>query len=182
MFLAPEPVEIPEHMTTEKTLGILKAELQAKEMVMQATLKRAASEGIADAVKVMEEFKSLYFGSNLVARISEEISILHFSRYLKQMDLSIIQLTKAHDISMDVRCSASYSGELAMTNTMLCSCRSSQLLCSSFDRKTHNSEKHTSCTPSRQRSMGFENDLCCGLYDAHSCCVVSLPLASGTWG
>lgn len=46
-------------MTTEKTLAICKSELWCKELAMQATLKHAASEGITDATKAMEDFKDL---------------------------------------------------------------------------------------------------------------------------
>lgn len=60
MFPAPEAVEIPEHMTAEKTLAILTSLVKGMELAMQETLKHAASEGITDAAKAMEEFQSLY--------------------------------------------------------------------------------------------------------------------------
>ncbi|OWZ19737.1 hypothetical protein PHMEG_0005962 [Phytophthora megakarya] len=58
VFPAPEP--IPDDLTADKTLTILKEMVASMEKAMSDMLAHARAEGITDAVKAMEEFQYLY--------------------------------------------------------------------------------------------------------------------------
>ncbi|KAE9332757.1 hypothetical protein PF008_g14785 [Phytophthora fragariae] len=60
VFSVPEAVEIPEDLTAEKTLSILREMVAGMEKAMSDMLSHARSEGITDAMKAMEEFQPLY--------------------------------------------------------------------------------------------------------------------------
>ncbi|KAG6964737.1 hypothetical protein JG688_00007572 [Phytophthora aleatoria] len=60
VFPAPEPVEIPEDLTADKTLAILKEMVAGMEKAMADMLAHARAEGITDVQKAMEEFQYLY--------------------------------------------------------------------------------------------------------------------------
>ncbi|KAJ8574570.1 hypothetical protein ON010_g4644 [Phytophthora cinnamomi] len=60
VFPAPEAVEIPEDLTADKTLEILREMVAGMEKAMSDMLAHARSEGITDVVKAMEEFQHLY--------------------------------------------------------------------------------------------------------------------------
>ncbi|CAI5745041.1 unnamed protein product [Peronospora destructor] len=60
VFPAPVPVEIPEDLTANKTLAILKEMVAGMEKAMSDMLAHARAEGINDVRKAMEEFQNLY--------------------------------------------------------------------------------------------------------------------------
>ncbi|KAL3673709.1 hypothetical protein V7S43_001406 [Phytophthora oleae] len=60
VFPAPEPVVIPEDLTADKTLAILKEMVAGMEKAMADMLAHARAEGITDVQKAMEEFQYLY--------------------------------------------------------------------------------------------------------------------------
>ncbi|KAK1948363.1 hypothetical protein P3T76_000653 [Phytophthora citrophthora] len=60
VFPAPEPVVIPEDLTADKTLVILKEMVAGMEKAMADMLAHARAEGITDVQKAMEEFQYLY--------------------------------------------------------------------------------------------------------------------------
>ncbi|RLN54741.1 hypothetical protein BBJ29_008854 [Phytophthora kernoviae] len=60
VFPAPESVEVPEDLTADKTLEILKEMVASMETAMKDMLAHARGEGITDARKAMEEFQGLY--------------------------------------------------------------------------------------------------------------------------
>ncbi|KAI9980109.1 hypothetical protein PInf_026776 [Phytophthora infestans] len=60
VFPAPEPVEVPEDLTADKTLVILKEMVRGMEKAMADMLAHARAEGITDVQKAMEEFQYLY--------------------------------------------------------------------------------------------------------------------------
>ncbi|KAG1703182.1 hypothetical protein DVH05_008092 [Phytophthora capsici] len=60
VFPAPEPVAIPEDLTADKTLAILKEMVAGMEKAMADMLAHARAEGITDVQKAMEEFQYLY--------------------------------------------------------------------------------------------------------------------------
>ncbi|TDH65144.1 hypothetical protein CCR75_006856 [Bremia lactucae] len=56
----PAPVEIPDELTADKTLDILKEIVASMEKAMVDMLAHARAEGITDVEKAMKEFQSLY--------------------------------------------------------------------------------------------------------------------------
>ncbi|ETL84380.1 hypothetical protein L917_15769 [Phytophthora nicotianae] len=60
VFPAPVPVEVPEDLTADKTLAILKEMVAGMEKAMADMLAHARAEGITDVQKAMEEFQYLY--------------------------------------------------------------------------------------------------------------------------
>ncbi|GMF23050.1 unnamed protein product [Phytophthora fragariaefolia] len=60
VFPAPEVVEVPEDLTADKTLAILREMVAGMEKAMADMLAHARSEGITDTLKAMEEFQYLY--------------------------------------------------------------------------------------------------------------------------
>lgn len=60
MFPAPEPVEIPDHLTADLTLEIFTSLVNGMETALRDMLAHAKSEGITDAKQAMEEFQHLY--------------------------------------------------------------------------------------------------------------------------
>lgn len=60
MFPPPEPVEIPDHLTAEKTLEIFRSLVSGMETALREMLSHAKSEGITDANQAMQEFQHLY--------------------------------------------------------------------------------------------------------------------------
>ncbi|CAI5725505.1 unnamed protein product [Peronospora effusa] len=60
VFPAPIPVEIPEDLTADKTLAILKEMVAGMEKAMSDMLAHARTEGINDVREAMEEFQNLY--------------------------------------------------------------------------------------------------------------------------
>ncbi|CEG49444.1 uncharacterized protein PHALS_07208 [Plasmopara halstedii] len=56
----PSPVEVPDDLTADKTLAILKEMVAGMEKAMADMLAHARAEGITDVEKAMEEFQSLY--------------------------------------------------------------------------------------------------------------------------
>ncbi|GMF15164.1 unnamed protein product [Phytophthora lilii] len=60
VFPAPEAVEIPEDLTADKMLEILKEMVAGMEKAMSDMLAHARAEGINDVQKAMEEFQHLY--------------------------------------------------------------------------------------------------------------------------
>jgi hypothetical protein len=59
VFPQPEPVDIPEVLTAEKTLAILAELVKGMEVAMREMLNHAKAEGITDPAKAMEEFQYL---------------------------------------------------------------------------------------------------------------------------
>ncbi|KAG7380652.1 hypothetical protein PHYPSEUDO_006954 [Phytophthora pseudosyringae] len=60
VFPAPEPVVVPDDLTADKTLAILKEMVAGMEKAMADMLAHARAEGITDVQKAMEEFQYLY--------------------------------------------------------------------------------------------------------------------------
>ncbi|KAG7401925.1 hypothetical protein PHYBOEH_009505 [Phytophthora boehmeriae] len=60
VFPKPEEVEVPEDLTADKTLAILKEMVASMEKAMKDMLAHARAEGITDARKAVEEFQGLY--------------------------------------------------------------------------------------------------------------------------
>lgn len=60
VFPKPEPVDIPDSLTPEKTIEILAELVKGMETAMREMLNHARAEGITDPAKAMEEFQYLY--------------------------------------------------------------------------------------------------------------------------
>ncbi|KAF1335582.1 hypothetical protein FI667_g1047, partial [Globisporangium splendens] len=75
VFPAPEPVDVPDHMTAEKTLEIFTSLVNGMETALKDMLAHAKTEGITNANKAMEEFQHLYLEQ--VEQLSEALMKTH---------------------------------------------------------------------------------------------------------
>ncbi|DBA02487.1 TPA: hypothetical protein N0F65_010959, partial [Lagenidium giganteum] len=55
-----QSVEIPDHLTEDKAVEILRQLVEGMEIAMRETIEHARGEGITDPAKALEEFQSLY--------------------------------------------------------------------------------------------------------------------------
>lgn len=150
MFPAPEPVDIPDHLTPEKTLEIFTDLVNGMETALHEMLNHAKSEGITNANKAMEEFQHLY---------------------LEHVEQLTGTLMKTHGITQEVCLCYVVSLECARTCEIavqdadgsdivstLC-CRFSPPLCKKLSKKTTNSaskwKPSTQSKPRRKNPLFF---------------------------
>jgi hypothetical protein len=124
VFPAPTPVEIPEDLTADKTLEILKEMVDGMEKAMASMLAHARAEGINDVQKAMDEFQGLYV------------------EHVEQMTQAQM---KAHGISQQVLlcchlwwCRQGWLSDYAI-NSLITRCRFSRLLCRSTTARVSSS-------------------------------------------